>query len=82
MCPVGDFLATWAVELAVHHVDLGREMDVGQPTPTALLVTRDTVAALIGAPIPSGISDLDALLIGAGRIPPPADSPALRAVLG
>ena len=32
----GDFLATWAVELAVHHLDLGRELDLAPPAPAAL----------------------------------------------
>ncbi|GAA1037832.1 hypothetical protein GCM10009557_52290 [Virgisporangium ochraceum] len=27
----GDFLATWAVELAVHHLDLGRELTLAPP---------------------------------------------------
>lgn len=77
----GDFLATWAVELAVHHVDLGREIDVGEPDPGALRLTRDTVAALLGAPLPDTMGDLGVLMIGSGRSPVPVGL-ALRAVLG
>jgi hypothetical protein len=29
------FLATWAVELAVHHLDLGRDLVLALPAPTA-----------------------------------------------
>src|ERR1700744_5388523 len=39
----GDFLATWAVELAVHHLDLGRELDLQPPAPPALRLARATV---------------------------------------
>ena len=79
---VGDFLATWAVELAVHHVDIGRELDVGEPTPDALHLTRATVGALLGTPAPDTMSDLEVLMVGSGRSPVPAAHPDLRAVLG
>jgi hypothetical protein len=45
----GDFLATWAVELAVHQLDLAREVDVAPPTPGALRLARRTVEALTEA---------------------------------
>ena len=44
----GDFLATWAVELAVHHLDLGRELDLEPPARPALRLARATVEALAG----------------------------------
>ncbi len=78
----GDFLATWAVELAVHHLDLARDLDVGAPVSDALLLTRETVAALLGAPVPNDVSDLDAALICSGRAPVPPDQPGLRSVFG
>ncbi|MHA6779388.1 maleylpyruvate isomerase N-terminal domain-containing protein [Pseudonocardia saturnea] len=65
----GDFLATWAVELAVHHLDLGRELDVGSPTAGSLRLGRATVEALAGAPFPDGWSDGLCLLAGSGRAP-------------
>ena len=37
LLPTGDFLATWAVELAVHHLDLDRELDLAPPAPAALI---------------------------------------------
>ena len=49
----GDFLATWAVELAVHQLDLAREVDVAPPTPAALELARRTVAALAEAGLPA-----------------------------
>ena len=42
----GDFFATWAVELAVHQLDLAREVDVAPPTSEALGLARRTVEAL------------------------------------
>jgi hypothetical protein len=50
----GDFLATWAVELAVHQLDLARELDVAPPPPLALDLARRTVeaAAAAGLPLP------------------------------
>ena len=79
---VGDFLATWAVELAVHHVDLGADLDVGQPTPSALRLTRATIEALLGEPVAPEVDDLDVLLVGSGRIVPPAGLEQVRDVLG
>lgn len=78
----GDFLATWAVELAVHHVDMGRELDVGLPSGTALQLTRRTVSALLGVAVPDDITDLEALLIGSGRTAAPDDRHPVRRVLG
>ncbi len=66
----GDFLAIWAVEDVVHHLDL----DVGPagpPPPSALTVARETVEELLGEPLPSSWSDEDAVLVGSGRRPPP-----------
>jgi hypothetical protein len=73
----GDFLATWAVELAVHHVDLGREVDVGSPTDESLALTRATIEALLGAPLPGRLDDRTALLLGTGRTVPTADQARL-----
>ncbi len=74
----GDFLATWAVELAVHHLDLGRELDLAPPEPTALRLARETVEALAG-PMPADWSDEEVVLLGTGRTP--VDD-AVRAELG
>lgn len=49
----GDFLATWAVELAVHQRDLAREVDVAAPALDALDLARRTVGALVAAGRPA-----------------------------
>jgi uncharacterized protein (TIGR03083 family) len=63
----GDFLATWAVELAVHHLDLARELDLPAPDAAALRMSRDTVEALVGE-LPGEWSDETAVLVGTGRV--------------
>lgn len=45
----GDLLTTWAVELAVHQLDLAREVDVPAPPLGALDLARRTVDALADA---------------------------------
>lgn len=67
----GDFLATWAVELAVHHLDLGLELTVGPPTEAALGLARRTVAELAGSDLPGRLGDAEAVLVGTGRLPVP-----------
>lgn len=63
----GDFLATWAVELAVHHLDVCKDIDLGPPTAESLRLGRLTVETLAGAAFPSDWSDADCLLAGSGR---------------
>jgi uncharacterized protein (TIGR03083 family) len=70
----GDFLATWALELAVHHLDLGAELTLPPPAPTALTLARRTVEALAGGPLPW--DDETAVLIGTGRLRPDAEQAA------
>ena len=65
----GDFLTTWAVELAVHWLDLGRELQLPDPPASALGVTRATVEALVGGALPAGWSDTEAVLLATGRVP-------------
>jgi uncharacterized protein (TIGR03083 family) len=64
----GDFLATWAVELAVHHLDLGRELDLAPPAPPAMRLARATVESLAGGGLPGTWSDETAVLLGTGRL--------------
>lgn len=64
----GDFLATWAVELAIHHLDLGLELEVPAPPRVALSLVRATVQALAGGPLPVEWADDTVALLGAGRL--------------
>ncbi|WP_462418936.1 maleylpyruvate isomerase N-terminal domain-containing protein [Kytococcus sp. Marseille-QA3725] len=62
----GDFLATWAVELVVHQLDL--DLPAGAPSPpvSALGIARRTVDALGTAPVDEP-DDARAVLAGFGR---------------
>ena len=72
----GDFLATWAVELAVHHLDIGRELELPPPAPAALRLARLTVESLAGTTAPQAWTDDTTVLLGAGRTRPDADQQA------
>ncbi len=70
----GDHLAVWAVEDVVHHLDLLTD----EPAPSgALGIARRTIEALAGERLPGAWSDMDAVLVGTGRLPVPADAGAL-----
>lgn len=71
----GDFLAVWAVENFVHLLDLGCAQSA---PPGALGLVRATVEALVEEPLPAGWSDLDAALIGTGRVPEGTGTVAAR----
>lgn len=60
----GDFLAMWAVEDVVHHLDL--LADVPAPA-SALSLARQTIETLIAQPLPGAWDDSKAVLIGTGR---------------
>ncbi|WP_188943533.1 maleylpyruvate isomerase N-terminal domain-containing protein [Nakamurella endophytica] len=64
----GDLLATWAVEVAVHHLDVGRGPAVDPPAPDALALARRTVEELCGAALPASWPDARAVLLGTGRV--------------
>ncbi|SDE45426.1 maleylpyruvate isomerase N-terminal domain-containing protein [Auraticoccus monumenti] len=66
----GDFLAVWAVEHAVHHLDLATG---DQPPATALELARRTLEALLGQPLPTTLDDEEAVLVGTGRSPVPPE---------
>lgn len=62
----GDFLATWAVELTVHQLDLRLPEDLPSPAAAALDMARRTVEALHG-PCAGDACDESAVLEGFGR---------------
>jgi uncharacterized protein (TIGR03083 family) len=70
----GDFLTTWALELAVHHLDLGAELTLEPPAPAALTLARDTVEELAGGPLP--FDDETTVLIATGRLHPDEEQAA------
>lgn len=63
----GDFLATWACEIAIHHLDLTRELDLPEPSPAALRLARRTIEALAGARFSDAWADARAVIAGSGR---------------
>jgi hypothetical protein len=65
---LGNFLATWVLELTVHQLDLARELDVAAPGPEALALTRTTIEALAEGELPAAWPDELAVLIGTGRV--------------
>ena len=63
------FLALWAVEAAVHHLDVTVELPhAPPPAPASLRVTRETLDALLGEPVPLGWDDQTYALKGTGRL--------------
>jgi hypothetical protein len=78
--PVGDFLATWVVEAAVHHLDLVLELpDAPPPATASLQITRATLDALLGQPVPVPWDDATYALKATGRLPVSGED---RAALG
>ncbi len=70
----GDFLATWTVELAVHHLDLN--LPGHSPTAESLNVTKRTIEAIAMHPIPNGLSGDQGFLTALGRTSWPSQIPA------
>ena len=60
----GDLCATWAVEIAVHHLDLLVE---GPPPSDALSLARRTFEAVAERTVPPGLSDIQTVLLLSGR---------------
>ena len=60
-----DFLAVWAVEDAVHQLDLRSQVEVPG---SGLGLARRTIEDLIEDPLPADWSDEQAVLIGTGRV--------------
>jgi uncharacterized protein (TIGR03083 family) len=75
----GDFLAVWAVEHVVHHLDL---LVPAPPPAGGLALARATVEALLGEALPREWDDETAVLLGAGRLPVPEPLADRLPVLG
>lgn len=75
----GDFLATWVVEVAVHHLDLSGA--TGGPTAESLHVVRQTVEAVADVDLPAAWDDQQSALISLGRVPLPEDAGSLVGTL-
>jgi hypothetical protein len=78
---VDDFATTWAVEHAVHHLDITNgDPTLPPPAPAALADTRRTLVRLFGGELPDAWDDETAALKGSGRLPlDAADREALGA---
>ena len=66
----GNFLATWAVEMAVHHLDLLGGSELPGPAAESLTLGRRTVEAVLGGSLPADWDDDACLLLGSGRRQP------------
>ena len=64
----GDFLATWATELAVHHLDLNLGQELPGPDTAALRLARQTADALADRPSPADSDNEHAVLVGWSRL--------------
>jgi hypothetical protein len=63
-----DFVATLAVEAAVHYLDLTVSLpSAPAPDPASLALVRRVLDGLLGAPLPAGWDDRDCALKGTGR---------------
>ena len=76
----GDFLGSWAVELAVHHLDL--DLIAAPPAASALALARRTVDDLAGDVVPADWDDATVVLAGTGRVPLTAEVAAAHPGLG
>ena len=66
---MGDYIATWVAEPAIHQADLVR------PEPPAhIAFARATVESIADADLSQGLDDLEAVLAGLGRQLWPVDT--------
>jgi hypothetical protein len=65
-----DFIATLAVEAAVHYLDLTVQLPAAPAAdPASLRLVRRVLDGLLGAAAPAGWTDRDYILKGTGRVP-------------
>jgi hypothetical protein len=68
---VDDLIATLVVEAAIHHLDLTVGLDDAGPRAAPLAVTRATLDALLGRPVPTDWPAADWIRVATGRAPLP-----------
>lgn len=67
--PVADFLTTFVVEAAIHHLDMLVELpDARRPSRRVLRLVRATLDGLLGVPGPSSWDDEQYALKATGRV--------------
>jgi hypothetical protein len=65
-----DFIATLAVEAAVHYLDLIAGLpSAPPPDPASLALVRQVLDGLLGTPMPGDWDDATYALKGTGRVP-------------
>jgi Mycothiol maleylpyruvate isomerase N-terminal domain len=65
-----DFIATLAVEAAVHYIDLTVQLPAAPAAdPASLGLVRRVLDGLLGTVVPTGWTDRDYVLKGTGRVP-------------
>jgi hypothetical protein len=68
--PLGDFFATWTVELVIHHLDaIVSFPDAAPPPAEALALSRRSLDGLLGEPPPAHWDDVTYVLTASGRLP-------------
>ncbi len=73
---VADLASTLAVEVSLHHLDLGRHLpDLPGPTAVGLAEVRRVVEAVAG-PFPPALDDARVAVLGTGRAEPTPDERA------
>jgi hypothetical protein len=66
----GDFIATLAVEAAIHYLDLTTPLlSAPEPDPASLALVRRVLDGLLGTPMPPDRNDISYALKGTGRVP-------------
>ncbi|MET9494081.1 maleylpyruvate isomerase N-terminal domain-containing protein [Streptomyces sp. NPDC006552] len=80
---VADYLSAYVLEWSLHHLDLVAHLPAAPgPDPEILAVARAALEEIAGAPFPAACPDLDALLIGTGRLAPTQAQAAALAAAG
>lgn len=82
--PTADFIATLAVEAAIHYLDMSVALAAApEPDPASLALVRQVLDQLAGSPLPATWDDATCALKGTGRLPiSQADQSALGPAAG